>query len=530
MHAHHLSTGNPADRTHTCTDTSIVTAITSFLSTNTEHWANIPWACLYCGQVNHGLDSQCSDPHCQGETGASRDYVLTNILRKIGQEILLMDEVDIDVREIWPVQRILQVILSPHNRDYCGLLTGVFKTPNLNEDICACCTSTSNQAQSLSTTAAPPALPSLYCSTTPAPGTSTTTIPPPSHTTSPPTGTSTTTISPPPSSISSTIGTNTSTISPSLPFPPPPAPAQLHGPLQALSVDDTVKEVTGMDITDTEQPHHTHTYTPGIAMHDRLLEEEGHTSVEGRMLRLSLDQSGTNGLITFPTHNPSLDHLPIAVVTPTPHVEEAMEDSSDSSADEYTRLVDLMEQEALEQELAELELLYTTESDTMETAAPTITTPTVTTSANPIIPTIDASSAIFSVTDVRLRQTSSPRTNTTTSVSTTPITTTGTSNPQAHPRHTSSPSPHIPSQAATPPYLGARPRTRTPLPLSTSTASRRTRPALLPTPTPSMCPSAAHLFWWCETNNCGRAHPTHYTVCTYCGMPRVARRKRQRGE
>ena len=169
-------------------------------------------------------------------------------------------------------------------------------------------------------------------------------------------------------------------------------------------MDDTVKEVTGMDM-DTEQPHHTHTYTPGIAMHDRLLEEAGHISVEDRMFRLSLDQSGTNGLITFPSHGPSLDHLPTAVVAPTPHVEEAMDASSDSSEEEYTRLIELMEQEALEEELAELEELFNaTEQDDMENAAPTITTPIATTSATPI----DASNSVFAVTDVRLRQTSDP--------------------------------------------------------------------------------------------------------------------------
>ena len=74
-----------------------------------------------------------------------------------------------------------------------------------------------------------------------------------------------------------------------------------------------------------------------------------------------------------------------------------MEGSSDSSGEEYTRLLDLMEQEALEQELAELEeLLNTTELDAMETAVLTATTPLVTaTSTNPIIPPIDASNAAF---------------------------------------------------------------------------------------------------------------------------------------
>ena len=132
-----------------------------------------------------------------------------------------------------------------------------------------------------------------------------------------------------------------------------------------------------------------------------------------------------------------------------------MKGSSASSGEEYTRLLDLMEQEAFEQELAELEeLLNTTELDAMETAALTATTPLVTaTSTNPIIPPIDASNAAFEVTDVRLRQTSSsPSTNTTPSLSNTPITTTGNTNPQAQPRPTASPSLLSPSQAATPPY------------------------------------------------------------------------------
>ena len=38
-----------------------------------------------------------------------------------------------------------------------------------------------------------------------------------------------------------------------------------------------------------------------------------------------------------------------------------MEGSSDSSGEEYARLLDLMKQEALEQELAELEELLNTE-------------------------------------------------------------------------------------------------------------------------------------------------------------------------
>ena len=179
------------------------------------------------------MESYCTDEQCKGETGASRDFVLANLMQKIGQEMILMDEVEEDVMVIWPVPEILQTLLSPHNRAFCGLLTGGFRTPNLGENICLCCSSTTSNA------------PDSTISPTHSNTSASLTLISPSPSTPPP-GTSTTTIVPSPSTV-------TTTNSPTHPCPSP-APAHSLEPLQAHSVDDIV-----MEDMDTNVPHTHHT-------------------------------------------------------------------------------------------------------------------------------------------------------------------------------------------------------------------------------------------------------------------------------
>ena len=260
--AHQLSSGNPVSRSHTCDDTSITTAIRHYLSTNPEAWTAIPWACLYCGRDNLGTDPLCTNTECDGEMGAGRDYVFDNILSKIGQEISLMDEANEQTSEIWPIQMVARVLLSPHNRVYCGLLTGAFRSPQQGENICACCPTTT-------TTSSPP------CHTNP----STLTPPLTAHTTT----------SPPPISTSS--------------LAPPPAPAPFLGPLQALFVDETVME-EAMDTTATIPL--TQHQRPSTPMDD----QDSEDLEESKRIRLDPLHQGTNGLLTCPRHSTTLDHLP----------------------------------------------------------------------------------------------------------------------------------------------------------------------------------------------------------------------------
>ena len=446
----------------------------------------------------HGTVPHCTNLHCKDETGASRDFVLANTLQKICQEITLMDEVDDEVMVIWPVDKILQTILSPHNRACCGLLTGAFKTPNQGDNICLCCSSTTSHA------------PDCTISLT--------------HTTT----SSSLALSSPPFSTSSQPGTSTTTTC------PPPAPAHTLEPLQAQIVDDTVKEDMEMDTN--ELPHnHLTTYT----------------------------HLGTNGLLTFPPDTSHLEHLPTAIVSPKIREEEAMSSSTTDTSDDLEWLEGIMEQEALEQQLEELQQLLD-QTELVEAAQPQVTTephnntPPITTSP------IDASGAIFSVTDVRLRQrpaTTSSASPLSFSTTESIVTTTTTLAPapmetirpallstSSRPSTTS----HIQEPVASTSGTQGRsrpPRNATPAPRTTTYRVRgsppprsRQRRALLPTPrtgtqrrallpTPRTdSTSAFQLFWWCDANACGRANPIHFTVCRFCSRARVATRRRLWGE
>ena len=433
---------------------------------------------------------------------------------------------------IWPVHKILQTLLSPHNRAFCGLLTGGFKAPNLWENICLCCSSTTNHAPDPtispmhSHTSVPLVLSSSQPSTTPPPGTSTTTtVPSPG-----------------------TIPSTTSSTNPC----PSPAPAHLE-PLQAHFVVDT--DMEDMDTNEQPPTHHT------IYAH-----------------------YGTNGLLTFPSNTAHLEHLPTATVSPQIR-KEVMESSTDSSFDEMVWLEGIVEQEALEQQLEDLEELLTNAG--LNDVEPLNTQP-------PTPPSlIDASNSVFTVTDVRLRQTPAPTssipTSTTTRTATTttqppmhttrpsliPPTSSGTASPSWDPqpstsgmqgrsrppqnstpaprtttyRVRSSPSPRGPRRAllptpaltttthrvrASPPSRSRRALLPTPAPAPMTTTNRvraspptRPRRVLLPTP-PHF--SAVRLFWWCEVTTCGRANPTYCTCCRFCGQAKMVARRRMRGQ
>ena len=63
-----------------------------------------------------------------------------NLLSKLGEELALMPVVEDASPEIWPVPKAMEVLLSPHNRAFQGLLTGAYRTPQPGEMCCACCT------------------------------------------------------------------------------------------------------------------------------------------------------------------------------------------------------------------------------------------------------------------------------------------------------------------------------------------------------------------------------------------------------
>ena len=561
-HPHHLSTGRPMARDHRCEAPSITTSITTFLTRNTDFWTNLPWACLYCGLVNHGMDQHCTSQACLEETGANRDFVLANLLTKVGQEIATLDEADEAAAEIWPTQKALQVILSPHNREYCGLLTGAFRAPSQEENVCAC-------SSTLDLSTPDTAVTHQHSNTSPPatflshlPGTSTTTTPPSppgfhsSPTLSPldplalpflPPGTSTTTTLPSPTGFHFTPTLDPSTLSFHLPVtstttttPPPPGTsshlpssppvsALTDEPLQAVTLDDTVVEA--MD-TDTEQPPYHHNYIPHRAEHDRLMEERrGGISEEGREMKMDLVHFGTNGLLTFPPHTTPTETLPTATIPPV--IRQEAPDTSDESSDEsFDWLEDILhEEEFQQQDEDELSLSpYTLEqllnlSDTDEDMdTPTITLTAATSTATPATTntttttTVDASNAPFGPTDVRLRVPLPQSAARTTTISTTfPSTHTVTT--------TTQPSLNFTSFTST----GARPRTFTggarPSLGRTPPQPPRLRRALLPLPPPpptshgpARCPT--QLFWWCSDNDCGRANRRHHTHCGYCGKTR----------
>ena len=565
-HPHHFATGNPMSRAHNCEEPSITIAITTYLEKNPEFWTNLPWACLYCGMVNHGTDHHCTNQVCKEETGASREFVLANILSKIDKEITHMGEAEEAIAEIWPIKKAIQVILSPHNREYCGLLTGAFRAPDQDENACVCCQATDNSRLSLDLSSPDPAFIQPHSSTSKPvtlpshlPSTSTTTIlpsPPDSYsslTLSPlnplalpfsPPGTSTTTtiLSLPGTSSNSTPilsplyplllprnhpVTSTTTTPPSPPVtssPPtisPPAPALSSEPLQALVVDDTVMEA--MD-TDAEEPPYHHNYTPHMAEHDRLMEERmGGRSDEGRRMTMDLVHLGTNGLLTFPPHTTPLESLPAAMVTPTVKKEESSDDSSEESFDWLEDIL-LQEEEDVQQDMDSISLSpYTLEQllalsdneEEMVTLTATTTASITVTQAAPITPPvvtpIDASNATYRHTDVRLRM-SQPQ----------PAPITNTNSPSLTSHHTSTAITNPTSSTYA--HLGARPRTSTSPPRRAPPPQRRLRRALLPLPPttratngpPASCP--AQLFWWCCDSSCGRANSRHRTHCAYCRM------------
>ena len=112
-HTHQVSSGSAADRDHTCEDISLPTAILNYLAKHPQDWNRLPWACLYCGRENSGVDMLCTRSECRDEAGSSRSYVMGNLLTKLGEELALMPVVEDAAPEIWPVPTALEVLLSP---------------------------------------------------------------------------------------------------------------------------------------------------------------------------------------------------------------------------------------------------------------------------------------------------------------------------------------------------------------------------------------------------------------------------------
>ena len=238
-----------------------------------QDWDKLPWACLNCDEENCGLDMLCSRAACRDEPGSSRGFVLGNILTKMGQEMATLQEVEDQTSEIWPVVKMMEVLLSPHNRAYSALLTGAFRAPHPSENCCECCTTTNQPLITLR--------PSLK--------------------------------------------TPSSPLSPNItPSSSPPAPALPGEPLQAQNVDDTVMEY--LDQPHTSHTLHTHTFVPTMAEEQALQEEAASgPNPEAKRMRMDLVHLGTNGLLTFPKHSTNTASLPTATVTPT-----IMEESTDS--------------------------------------------------------------------------------------------------------------------------------------------------------------------------------------------------------
>ena len=57
-------------------------------------------------------------------------------------ELAALDEVEVSSAEIWPVHKVIEVLLSPHNRAFSALLTGAFRAPLPSENCCKCCVTT----------------------------------------------------------------------------------------------------------------------------------------------------------------------------------------------------------------------------------------------------------------------------------------------------------------------------------------------------------------------------------------------------
>ena len=215
--------------------------------------------------------------------------MLRNILSKVEHELASLQEVEDHSTQIWPVQKVIEVLLSPHNRTYGALLTGALKAPLPSENCCECCTSTTTPIITLRPTLTTLTLPPAFPLTTP-------------------------TITP--------LASSPPLASPSL----SPVSATPREPLQALNVDNTVK--IDMDTPLTTHSTHSHPYIPHMAEEQALQEEATSTPhPDAKRIRMDLVHYGTNGLLTFPDHSTDMDSLPTATIIPTP-----VEESDDSLA------------------------------------------------------------------------------------------------------------------------------------------------------------------------------------------------------
>ena len=226
-----------ATRGHECNYTSVTRAVMNYLTRHPQLWARLPWACLNCGQENAGVDALCGRSACRDERGGHRAFVLGNILTKVGVELATLDEVVVSSAEIWPVHKVIEVLLSPHNRAFSALLTGAFRAPIPSENCCECCVTTYQPLISLRPRLAMPHSSSHTFHTTP-------------------------------------LATTHSPASPS----PSPAPAPLEGPLQAHSVDNTVKK--DLDTSLTTHNTHSHPFIPHMAEEQALKEEAASTPAQ----------------------------------------------------------------------------------------------------------------------------------------------------------------------------------------------------------------------------------------------------------
>ena len=132
--AHHLSSGRAVAREHSCADATLPQAITRYLARFPEVWNILPWTCLACNQDNEGTREHC----CVGGETGSRAHALDTLLCNIGQELTLMYEVEVESTELVSIRFLIELLFSPHNNRYQGLLKDAFLLPVESDNPCAC--------------------------------------------------------------------------------------------------------------------------------------------------------------------------------------------------------------------------------------------------------------------------------------------------------------------------------------------------------------------------------------------------------
>ena len=187
--AHHLSSGKAVAKDHQCQDTTLPVAIANYLAMFPGVWALLPWTCLACSRGNDGIREHCHNTSCKDEETGSRAHALDTLLGKVGQELSLMYEEEVENPQLVSVRYLLEIIFSPHNHTYRGLLKEAFLIHVESEDPCACMTTLGLGKSSATTTPSEttpmasittPAAPTLTETTPVAPSTSLEPLTPPS--------------------------------------------------------------------------------------------------------------------------------------------------------------------------------------------------------------------------------------------------------------------------------------------------------------------------------------------------------------